>query len=87
MTSAVTRANDDPPAGTLDIDPAILDTVKQAITSAADGVSKPEILTATGLTNSQWNAAISALLAQGVVTKTGERRGTRYYAPATGGPS
>ena len=61
--------------------------MKQAITSAAAGASKPEIIAATGLTDSQWNAAINTLLAQGVVTKTGERRGTRYYSTATGGPS
>ena len=75
VTSAVTRANGDSTAGTPEIDPALLDAVKQAIASAADGASKPEILAATGLTNSQWNAAINALLTQGVVTKTGERRG------------
>jgi hypothetical protein len=84
---AVTRTNGDSTAGTPGIDPALLDAVKQAIASADDGAGKPEILTATGLTNSQWHAAINALLTQGVVTKTGERRGARYYSAETGGPS
>ena len=83
----MTRANGVSTAGTPDIDPALLYAAKQAIASAEDGASKPEILAAAGLTTSQWNAAINALLAQGVVTKTGKRRGTRYYAAETGGPS
>jgi hypothetical protein len=87
VTSAMTRANGDSIASTSEINPALLDAVKQAIASATDGASKPEILAATGLTNGQWNAAINVLLAQGIVTKAGERRGTRYYSPATGGPS
>jgi hypothetical protein len=87
VTSTVTRANGDSTAGTLGVDPVLLEAVKRAITSAAAGASKPEILTATGLTASQWNAAINTLLAQGVVTKTGERLDTRYYSTAAGGPS
>jgi hypothetical protein len=87
VTPAAAHANGNSTAGTLEIDPALLDAVQQAIASAADGASKPEILAATGLTTSQWNAAINALLAQGVVTKTGERHGTRYYSAETGGQS
>lgn len=87
VTPATTRTNGTASESASRTDPAILDAVKQVIAPAADGASKPEILAATGLTTSQWNAAISALLAQGVVTKTGERRGTRYYSAETGGQS
>jgi hypothetical protein len=86
-TSAEAHTNGDTTTGTMAIDPALLDAVQQAITSAADGVSKLEILAAMSLTNSQWNAAINALLTQGLVTKTGARRGTRYYSTDIGGPS
>ncbi len=58
---------------------ATLDAVKQAIASSEDGVSKSDVLAATGLTDAQWNVAINALIADGVVTKTGAARGTRYH--------
>jgi|GEM_PF-3469299 len=87
VAPAATRANGDSTAGAPGAAPALLDAVKQVIASTEDGASKTEILAATDLTNSQWNAAITTLLAQGVVTKTGERRGTRYHSAETGGPS
>jgi hypothetical protein len=59
--------------------PETLDAVKQAIAAAQGGTNKSEVLTATGLTDAQWNAAINALLAAGTVTKTGAGRGTRYH--------
>lgn len=40
--------------------------------------AKADILAATGISNGQWNAAISELLAGGRVERQGERRGTRY---------
>jgi hypothetical protein len=61
------------------------DRVREAIASAVDGVSKADVVAATGISDGQWNAAINALLAQGLVTKTGERRGARYHIVETGG--
>ena len=55
------------------------DRVREAIAGAADGVSRADVIDATGITSSQWNTAIKALLADGSVTQTGERRGTRYH--------
>jgi len=45
--------------------------------------AKADILTATGLTDSQWNAAITDLVARGLVERQGERRGARYQATTT----
>ena len=56
-----------------------MDRVREAITGATDGVSRADVINATGITSSQWNTAIKALLADGSVTQTGERRGTRYH--------
>jgi hypothetical protein len=42
--------------------------------------AKADILAATGITDGQWNAAITALLADGQVERQGERRGARYRA-------
>jgi 23S rRNA G2445 N2-methylase RlmL len=68
-------------------DDSILDALKQAIAAAEDGASKADIIGATRLADSQWNAAINELLAQGVVTKAGERRAARYHLVKTGGDS
>lgn len=65
----------------------VLERVREAITMAADGASKSEVLAATGITAPQWNAAISSLLSQGLVTKMGERRGARYHITETEGQS
>jgi hypothetical protein len=58
---------------------AVLDAVRNAITESADGAGKTDVLSTTGLTDAQWNAAINALLADGSVTKTGAGRSTRYH--------
>jgi len=68
-------------------DNSILDAVKEAIAVAEGGATKAKVISTTGLTDSQWNAAINVLLAQGVVTKTGERRAARYHLVKTGGES
>lgn len=57
--------------------------VREAIAKAAGGASKGHVLAATGITDVQWNAAISTLLSQGLVTKSGERRGARYHIVET----
>ena len=64
-------------------DPVMLDAVKQVIAAAQGATSKSEVLAATGLSDAQWNMAITALLAAGTVTKTGAARGTRYHLSAT----
>jgi hypothetical protein len=56
-----------------------LDAVKKAIAESNGGASKADVLSSTGLTDAQWNAAINALLAAGAVTKSGAARGTRYH--------
>jgi len=61
------------------LDAGVMDSVKQAIKESTDGAGKAEVLSATGLTDPQWNAAINALLADGSITKTGAGRGTRYH--------
>jgi len=40
--------------------------------------AKADVLTATGITGGQWNAAITGLIADGKVERQGERRGARY---------
>lgn len=79
-TPAATRAS---AAGTA-VDEATLRAVKAAIASVADGASKADVLAATGLTDGDWNKAIAALLDRGDVTRTGQKRGTRYHADSPG---
>ncbi len=59
-------------------EPATLKAVRQAIAAGGEGVSKSDVLTATGLGDAQWNSAIASLLASGAVSKSGAGRGTRY---------
>lgn len=73
---AVARATT-PDAG---LDEATLRAVKAAIASVADGASKADVLAATGLSDGDWNKAIAALLDRGDVTRTGQKRGTRYHS-------
>ena len=56
----------------------LLDKVKDAIAANGDGASRADVLEATGITSGQWNTSIKALLADGSVTQTGERRAARY---------
>lgn len=62
------------------VDEATLHAVKAAIASVADGASKADVLAATGLSDGDWNKAIAALLDRGDVTRTGQKRGTRYHS-------
>ena len=57
----------------------ILGKVRQAIGAANAGAAKADVLGATGITSSEWNNAIKALLADGSVHQTGQRRGARYH--------
>lgn len=47
--------------------------------------AKADILTATGITDGQWNTAITDLITCGKVQRKGERRGARYQATDVGG--
>ena len=60
------------------------EAVREAIAAARDGASKSDVIKATGISNLSWDAAINALLVQGVVTRTGAARGTRYHLAEKG---
>ena len=62
----------------------LLGKVTEAIAASDDGARKAEVLQLTGITSSQWNKAIKALLARGAVMQTGERRGARYHLGRAG---
>ena len=64
------------------VDEATVAAVRDAIAAANGGASKAEVMEATGISDSNWNAAINALLAQGAVIKTGAAHGTRYKLAA-----
>ncbi|MCA8245376.1 Eco57I restriction-modification methylase domain-containing protein [Burkholderia sp. AU32262] len=75
------------PQSYLDLESGVATTVNHAIpvTSIVGFLSahvgwhaKADILTATGITDGQWNAAISDLISSGRVERQGERRGARY---------
>ena len=57
----------------------LLGKVKEAIGAVNAGASKADVIGAAGITASEWNKAIKALLADGSVTQTGQRRGARYH--------
>lgn len=60
-------------------DEELLTRVKATIAASADSVSRAGVIGATGITAREWSKAIKALLADGSVTRTGERRGARYH--------
>lgn len=60
-------------------DASILDQIRSAIATLGGNAAKSDILDSTGLSASQWTPAINALLADGSVKKTGQKRGTRYH--------
>jgi hypothetical protein len=79
---AAPRLRANPSQSALPVDSSTSDAVKKAIAAANGGATKAEVIEATGISDSDWNAAISALLAQGAVIKTGAARGTRYQLAA-----
>lgn len=78
-TSSIAETEARAPA-TVEVDKAALDLIRHAIANVSGGVAKADVLSATGLRESDWNKAINALLARGEVTRSGEKRGTRYHA-------
>ena len=79
---AASRSRGKASAVDLSVDEAAVAAVREAIAAGNGGVSKAEVMEATGISSSDWNAAINALLAQGAVIKTGAARGTRYQLAA-----
>ena len=59
-------------------DAELLSKVRDAIAASGDGASKSDVIHSTGIAASEWNKAIKTLLADGSVTQTGKRRGSRY---------
>ena len=58
----------------------LLTKVKEAIATNASGASKSEVIRSTGITASEWSRAIKALVVDGSVVQSGQRRGARYHA-------
>ena len=76
---AATNGTSSPNRSPAAVDAGLLSKVKEAIGANGYGASKTDAIDATGITSSQWNTAIKALLADGTVMQTGERRGVRYH--------
>ena len=57
----------------------LLGKVKEVIGAVNAGATRSDVISAAGITASEWNKAIKTLLADELVTRTGKRRGTRYY--------
>jgi len=79
---AVSRSRGKASAAESSADKATIAAVRDAIAAVNGGASKAEVMEATGISSSDWNAAINALLAQGAVIRTGAARGTRYQLAA-----
>jgi hypothetical protein len=67
------------PAPDVTVSDATLAAVRGAIGAIADGASKADVLTATGLSDADWNKAIGVLLDRGLVSRGGQKRSTRYH--------
>jgi len=52
--------------------------------SAEAGLGRSAITQATGISTTEWNRAIKALVASGQVVKTGKKRGTKYHLQGQG---
>lgn len=66
------------------VDESTLNAVKAAIARVAGGASKADVLTATGLSDTDWNKAVAVLLDRGDVIRSGQKRGTRYHVGTHG---
>lgn len=66
------------------VDDVTLREVRAAIAKVAEGASRADVMVATGLSEADWSKAIAALLDRGEVTRSGQKRGTRYHADAPG---
>lgn len=61
------------------MDESVLTSVTQAIAQINGGASKEDVLRSSQISETDWSRAIATLLERGAITKTGERRGTRYH--------
>lgn len=77
----------------LDFEPRVATTVNDAAPSSAilsfldahdTWHAKADVLAATGISDGQWNAAITELIVSGRIERQGERRGARYRAVGAG---
>ena len=76
---AATNGASSPNRSPAAVDAGLLSKVKEAIAANSDRASKATVIDTTGITSVEWNTAIKALLADGSVTQTGERRSARYH--------
>lgn len=53
--------------------------VRATLIGMPDGATKSDLLAATGVPDARWATVSRALIAQGIVRVTGQRRGTRYH--------
>jgi hypothetical protein len=60
-------------------DSVVLHQIRSAIATLGGNAGKSDILESAGLSACEWPPAIKALLAEGSVMKTGQKRGTRYH--------
>jgi hypothetical protein len=67
------------PAPAAELDSALAARILTAIAEHPAGAAKSDIQAALGLDDGTWNRIIAALLEAGSVTRTGEKRGTRYH--------
>lgn len=66
------------PKSDIPVDENTLQTIKNAIATFPEGASKADVLSATDLSDGEWNKAIATLLERGEVERSGQGRGTRY---------
>lgn len=63
-------------------DPQAREAILRHLSTTPAGASKSDLLAATALDESAWKPTIDHLLATNQVTRTGEKRGTRYHLAA-----
>lgn len=56
-----------------------MQALRDALAQHPDGISKADLVTATGLADTKVTALLKALIDSGAATKTGAGRGTRYH--------
>ncbi|GLH65983.1 hypothetical protein GETHED_03470 [Geothrix edaphica] len=70
------------PRAGAEVPEATLAAIREVLARFPGGAAKSDVLSATGIPDGTWNAAISQLLATGDVESQGEKRGTRYFLKA-----
>ena len=62
-----------------DVHDSTLAAIREVLARFPGGAAKSDVLSATGIPDATWTAAIAQLLATGDVERQGEKRGTRYF--------